>query len=64
MAGMFGPQEICTVVGKDMLGDRKTARKHLHAYGRAKGSRSVYWCIFCGSYHMHSGKRRKPMRGK
>ena len=64
MAGIFGPQELCRVVGKEILGDRKAARRALRVYGHRKGCRRVYFCVFCESYHMTKDERGKPSRAR
>jgi hypothetical protein len=64
MAGIFGPQELCNVIGKERLPNKRAARIALAAFGRRKGSRTVHWCIFCEGYHMTKGVRGKPGRAR
>ncbi len=62
MSGMFGPQELCGVVGKEMFKDKKAARAALAAYGRRKGCRRTHWCPFCNHHHMTKGQRGNRMK--
>lgn len=63
MSGLFGPQEKCGVMGKEMFPTKKVARDALAAFGRRKGSRRTHWCVFCGQHHMTKGQRGRRMRG-
>jgi hypothetical protein len=58
------PLDLCGVTGKDMYPTKDECRDALAAFGYAKGSRRVYRCPFCDTYHQTKGRRGKPGKGK
>ena len=55
-------REKCGFNGKEMFPTKDEARKALRDWAHAKGSRRVFRCEFCNSYHLTKGQRG-PRKG-
>lgn len=57
MAGL--DKDLCGVTGKERHATKEEAKEILGRYAHERGSRKVYRCVFCDSYHLTKGARGK-----